>query len=76
LQAIADRGMGAPDDVAVVGFDDVEFADYLGLTTVAQPLRESGRIATELLLSTVAGPEEAGVRKITLPVHLVERKTT
>lgn len=76
LQAIADRGMGAPDDVAVVGFDDVEFAEYLGLTTVAQPLRESGRIATELLLSTVAGPEEAGVRKITLPVHLVERKTT
>jgi DNA-binding LacI/PurR family transcriptional regulator len=39
-----------PDDLAVVGFD-VEVADYIGLTTVRQPLEESGRVAVDLLLA-------------------------
>ena len=42
LKAIADRGWRCPDDVAVIGFDDLDFADYLGLTTIAQPLRGIG----------------------------------
>jgi LacI family transcriptional regulator len=75
LRAIADRGWRCPDDVAVVGFDDLDFAAYMGLTTIAQPLRESGRVATELLLSQIASPESSP-RQVSLPLTLIERATT
>ena len=75
LRALQDRGLRCPDDVAVVGFDDLDFAEYVGLTTIAQPLRESGRVATDLLLARVADAS-APIQKISLPMHLVRRATT
>ena len=59
LQAIgvaASRGrVGArvPDDVAVIGFDDVDLAEIVGLTTIRQPLREGGALAADLLLAAI-----------------------
>ena len=75
LKAIAERGWHCPDDVAVIGFDDLDFADYLGLTTVAQPLRETGRAATTLLLAAIDDPDRARQR-IQLPLRLIPRTTT
>jgi DNA-binding LacI/PurR family transcriptional regulator len=74
LKAARERGLQVPDDLAVIGFDDVEFADYIGLTTVRQPLEESGRVAVELLLARLADRSRP-IQRVTLPLTLVQRET-
>ncbi len=61
LQAIRERGLRAPDDVAVVGFDDHPIAAAFGLTTMAQPVHDMGRRAAELLLEHLLDPAMAPV---------------
>jgi LacI family transcriptional regulator len=74
LKAARDRGLSVPDELAVIGFDDVEVADYVGLTTVRQPLVESGHVAVRLLLERLNHPE-GSVQKVTLPLSIVQRET-
>ena len=57
LEALEALGKRVPDDLSVVGFDDVELARYAGLTTVAQPLEDSGTRGAELLLSALEGED-------------------
>jgi LacI family transcriptional regulator/LacI family repressor for deo operon, udp, cdd, tsx, nupC, and nupG len=59
----------------VIGFDDIEIASYVGLTTVRQQLFESGRRGAELLLRALAG-EPAPAHVETQPLDLVVRGTT
>lgn len=70
------RGLGlrVPGDLAVLGFDDLDLAEYVGLTTIRQPLDESGRIAVKLLLSTLSDPGQP-CQNIQLPLRIVERET-
>jgi LacI family transcriptional regulator len=75
LQAAQVRGLSVPEDLAVVGFDNLDIAEYLGLTTVAQPLFDSGRIAVELLFAQLAEPTSPR-RDVTLPLELIRRQTT
>ena len=52
------RGAGAcasPTTLSVIGFDDIELSTYVGLTTVRQPLFDSGQLGARLLLAAVAG---------------------
>jgi LacI family transcriptional regulator len=74
LRAANERGLRVPQDLAIIGFDDVEIADYIGLTTVRQPLEESGRVAVELLLARLADPRRP-VQQVRLPLTLVKRAT-
>ena len=74
VEAARERGLDVPGDLSVMGFDDIDPAVYLGLTTVRQPLFESGRLAAEMVLSLVAGDEAAA--GVELPVELVVRRTT
>lgn len=74
LKAARERGLAVPDDLAVIGFDDVEFADYIGLTTVRQPLEESGRVAVELLVSRLTDASRQ-VQHIRLPLSVAIRAT-
>jgi DNA-binding LacI/PurR family transcriptional regulator len=74
LKAARDRGLTVPGDLAIIGFDDLEVASHLGLTTIHQPLAESGRIAVELLLERLADPTRS-VRSVRLPLSVVERET-
>ncbi len=74
LKAARDRGLAVPGDVAIVGFDDLDMAAYVGLTTVRQPLEESGRVAVELLLARLEDPARLPQR-IMLPLTLVRRET-
>ena len=74
LKAARERDMSIPRDLAVIGFDDVEVADYIGLTTVRQPLEESGRVAVELLLSRLANRSRP-VQHVRLPLTIVRRET-
>jgi DNA-binding LacI/PurR family transcriptional regulator len=75
LQAARDLGRRVPDDLSVVGYDDIEAAEYLNLTTIHQPLYESGLRGIDLLLQTIDDPTVAA-RAERLPVHLVVRSTT
>ncbi len=75
LEAAREAGLAVPDELSVVGYDDVEIADILGLTTRRQLLFESGRRGVELLLQTLENPGTERVFE-TLPTELIVRETT
>lgn len=66
--------MTTPEDVALVGFDDIDMAEYSDLTTVRQHLDESGRLAVEILLARLADPTRS-IQHTNLPLTLIERQT-
>lgn len=74
LQAIQAAGQRVPDDVAVVGFDDMSFAAQLQppLTTVRQPISQLGERAVMSLIALLHQPEN-GPQQIILPTELVIR---
>jgi DNA-binding LacI/PurR family transcriptional regulator len=75
LEAARGLGISVPEELSVIGFDDIEIASYVGLTTIRQPLFDSGRRGAELLLQALAGgAPDAHVE--TLPLDLVVRGTT
>ena len=75
LEAAAHAGLRVPEDLAVVGFDDIEIADVLGLTTVRQPLADTGAEAVRLLLTELHdGPQDPV--EIVKPLALIARRTT
>jgi LacI family transcriptional regulator len=73
LEAAEAAGVRIPDDLSVIGFDDVELARYVGLTTVAQPLESSGTQGARLLLEAMHG---APTRTCRLELRLVRRAST
>jgi LacI family transcriptional regulator len=72
-KAVHDSGLRIPDDVSVVGFDDIDLAAMASppLTTVRVPKREFGSIAARTILRMVQGEENRPV--IVMPVQMVER---
>jgi len=75
LEAARELGIDVPGRLSVTGYDDIEAADFLGLTTIRQPLEESGRRAVERLLALIDG-KTAGPLRDVLPLRLVVRSTT
>lgn len=77
LQAITDFGLRVPQDMALVGFDNLRefYAINPFLTTLHPPLKEIGRQATEILLSRIADHTQPAT-KVILPVELVVRQST
>jgi LacI family transcriptional regulator len=77
MQAIGERGLRVPEDVAVVGFDDIQIAPLLrpALTTIRQDKLGLGAAAADSLVRLIADPEtEPPV--ITIPVELVVRESS
>lgn len=76
LQAIAEAGLSVPDDIAVIGFDNLEFSSLTNppLTTVHQPRYEMGMKSLELLVELLRNQKDNGV-KICLNPELVIRKS-
>ena len=74
MRAIHESGLRVPDDVAVVGFDDIGPAARVtpALTTVRQPVHQSGIVAAETLLDVIDHPEHAP-RHVLLPTEIVIR---
>lgn len=75
LGAMRSLGLSAPDDLAVTGYDGATMAEALGLTTVVQPFADSGRMAAEMVLATLAG-DGATLRTLTLSGRLETRSST
>lgn len=75
LRALRRVGLRCPQDVSVIGFDDHDLAEYLDLTTIAQPVVAQGQRAAQLALDYLQDPS-APPRAEVLPVHVVIRGTT
>lgn len=75
LEAAQQLGFTIPGDLSIIGFDDIEVSPYVGLTTIRQPLCQSGARGAELLLASLRGEGLGMVREV-LPLELVVRKTT
>lgn len=76
LRLLEQRGQRVPEDVALVGFDDEEFAAHIrpALTTVRQPLTEMGRLAARCLLARMRG-ELSEPWRVILPVEVIVRES-
>lgn len=70
------RGYRVPDDIQIIGFDGVKFGRFLTpeLTTVAQPIKEMGKCAVQMILGTVK--ELPRDREMKFPVMLIKGETT
>lgn len=77
MRAAFEMGLRIPDDVAIVGFADMDCAEHLWvpLTTVWQPKEELGRAAANLAMRLLSGENEATDEHITLSTHLVVRQS-
>lgn len=75
LQAIAEAGLAVPDDVAVIGFDDLEFSGLTNppLTTVRQPRYEAGRRSMEILVSILRDGASNGIKECYKPEIIIRR---
>lgn len=76
MAALRQAGLKVPADVSVIGIDDHDLAGVVGLTTVAQPAAEQGRLAANILLSPLTGGDYPGEKTVILPTHLIVREST
>jgi DNA-binding LacI/PurR family transcriptional regulator len=76
LSAAEAHGIGVPDDLSIVGFDDIRFAQYVRprLTTIRSPVDRLAQTGVELLFERLADPQ-APARTQVLPVELVIRES-
>jgi LacI family transcriptional regulator len=76
MDAVRNRGLRVPDDVSILGFDDIPQASLVrpALTTINQPLEKMGRVATQMLLDLLQNPGKKAER-IELPTQLVVRES-
>jgi LacI family transcriptional regulator len=77
LRAAAEAGCSVPSDLAVVGYDDLELSHFTNppLTTIAQPKKEIGAQAVDLLVDRMSRKDRAPSR-VVLPPELIVRRST
>lgn len=77
LQAAGERGVRVPDDLSIIGFDDIPHAVMVHprLTTIHQPLDQMGRVSVRMLLDQIEQPEKPP-RHLTLATRLILREST
>ncbi len=78
LKALKDAGLSVPEDVSVVGFDDLPAFMVVDpvLTVAAQPAYEMGSQATELLLKRITGDIPESNQEVILPTQLIIRRSS
>lgn len=78
IRAIVDCGLRCPEDISVIGFDDIASAAYYTprLTTVRQPLRRMGEVAVQTLLKRIESPKDDYPEGITFEPELMVREST
>ncbi|MDA3939023.1 MAG: LacI family DNA-binding transcriptional regulator [Spirochaetia bacterium] len=72
IKAAREMNLKVPEDIAVIGFDDIDLADYMGITTINQSLDQSGQTAVELLLEQMKDNSHA-VKHISYQLKVIER---
>ncbi|MFZ4895994.1 LacI family DNA-binding transcriptional regulator [Plantibacter sp. Mn2098] len=78
LMRFTERGVRVPDEISIVGCDDIFGADFCNppLTTLTAPIEEAGRAAVSMLLSRIDSDLPTVRRTATLPTHLTVRSST
>jgi len=79
LTRLRERGVGVPEEVSIVGCDDIFGADFCHppLTTLTAPIERAGRMAVSMLLSRLTEGSDAAARQsVVLPTHLTVRDST
>jgi len=74
LQALREEGLRIPEDMALIGFDDIELAEHAGLSTMRQPMYEMGTLAVEILVERIKNPN-APPRHTSFTPEIVVRET-
>ncbi|MEJ2709919.1 MAG: LacI family DNA-binding transcriptional regulator [Anaerolineales bacterium] len=76
IKAAHELGLKVPENLSVVGYDDIRDAEYLDITTIHQPLFESGVESVNILLASLIEPPETPTSDVKLPIELIIRGTT
>ncbi len=75
ILAIREAGLRVPEDISVIGFDDVQLSRFIGLTTVRQHLEQSGYLGMQLLLDMLNTPDNVA-RRYLPELEVIVRGTT
>jgi LacI family transcriptional regulator len=73
LKAMNEKHVRCPEDIALIGFDDIELARHIGLTTMMQPMAEMGSLAVQRLFERMKNPDLKPIFKTFLPTLVVRR---
>jgi LacI family transcriptional regulator len=76
IRAIQEAGLSVPEDIAIVGFDDIPPAatSKPALTTIRQPIQQTGKIVAEMLIDMIEHPN-GQPHRVVLPTELVIRSS-
>lgn len=76
IRAINNKGLRVPEDISVIGFDDIELAEYVTprLTTIRQNCDEIGKAAIDILVEQIDKKEKLAINKV-IPVELIVRES-
>ncbi len=72
MKSIRKKGLQIPEDISVVGYDDHEFSETFGLTTVAQPVKFLGQLAASQIMAKIEKPDNSSAQ-MKVPTSLVIR---
>ena len=76
MKTIREMNLRIPEDISIIGFDDQEVAEYVGLTTIRQPVAKYGEKAASLLLELIRGEQKQTLSHINLGTKIIVRSTT
>ncbi|MEC9485210.1 MAG: LacI family DNA-binding transcriptional regulator [Candidatus Izemoplasma sp.] len=78
MKAFQEAGIRVPQDISIIGFDDIDFVKYLSpkLTTIRQDTKQIGETAAKKLLIMIDSDKELEEMQIKIPVKLIEREST
>ena len=76
IDAIKEAGLSVPEDISIIGFDDIELAKYVTpkLTTIRQDCTSVGKAAVDLLVEQINAKAKLKINKV-IPVELIERES-
>lgn len=77
LDALFDGGLGSPDDLAIIGFDDSPLSSMrqIGLSSIRAPMEEMGEVAVSLLLDRISGQRAGRAKRVVFAANLIHRST-
>lgn len=76
MAALSEHDLNVPEDVSIIGFDDIELAAHMGLTTMHQPMHEMGQLAVERLAARIEDPGAEVFHKSFVPSLTIRQSCT